>query len=94
MHDSNVKGVHDTYPRQFEEAHGQKCADVKGEHHHTNPLVEGSRHNTDIEGEHNISNNFHDVSNNVSNVGEGSELDEIFKEAPFDFDPAYLPMDR
>ena len=37
---------------------------------------------------------FHDITDNVSNAGEGSETDEIFEDAPLDFDPTYPPMNR
>ena len=37
-------------------------------------------------------NNFQDVTDNISIAAEGSEADEIFKDTPLDFIPAYQPM--
>ena len=34
------------------------------------------------------------MSDNVSNAGEGSEMNEMFKDTPLDFDPTYPPLDR
>ena len=37
---------------------------------------------------------FYDILDNLFIAGEGSETDETFEDAPFDFDPIYPPMDR
>ena len=34
------------------------------------------------------------MSDNVSNAGKGSEENEMFEDAPLDFDHAYPPLDR
>lgn len=59
-----------------------------------NPLVEGELNGSIPNDLTNQTNKFYDVSDHISNVGEGSETNEIFEDGPLDFDPVYPQMDK
>ncbi|CAI9294346.1 unnamed protein product [Lactuca saligna] len=83
---------------------------MEGEHLDSKTLMEGEhafegeneRDNDDVEGERLIANveeellqnneNYHDVSDVCSIAC--SDNDELYEDAPLDFDPAYPPMDK
>lgn len=69
-------------------------ADVTGEHHISNPLVEeepsGSNH---VNGKDQY-NDVNDVIDNISTPEEVSDAKDIFEDAHFDFDPTYSPIDK
>ena len=78
----------------FEGEHGNSITDVEGERPISNTNVEGEQ-NGILPNDSNIhSDVFHDIPDNVSNVGEGSEPDNMFEDAPLYFDPAYPPLDK
>ncbi|CAI9302019.1 unnamed protein product [Lactuca saligna] len=88
MHDDPVEGEHmDSNTllegeHSFEEDNERTCDDVEGE-----------QINDHVEGELNQNNeDFHDI-NDVCSIA-GSENDEMYEDAPLDFDPAYPRMDK
>lgn len=94
IHDSTVEEVHDRNTHQFEGEHGQNNVDVEGKHQNPYPLVEGELNGSILNVSIDQTDNFHDVSYNVSNVGKGFETDVILEDVPLDFDHVFLPIDR
>lgn len=68
--------------------------DVEGEHQNSNTLVEGELNGLIANDLNDQTDEFYNVVGNVSNASAGSKVDEIFKYASLDFDPAYPPMDK
>ena len=89
-----VEGEHENSSIDVKGERHISNATVEGEHHQSNPIVEGKQ-NGIIPNDSNIQNDvFHDIPDSVSNVCEGSEPDDMFEDAPLDFDPAYPPLDK
>ena len=57
-------------------------------------MVEGETSGSNLDNINDQSNEFHDVTNNISDARGVSEVDDVFEDAPLDFDPAYPPMDN
>ncbi|CAI9295494.1 unnamed protein product [Lactuca saligna] len=78
----------------FEGERERMDVDVKGEHQNIIPIVVGEEvgNNTNVSNDQTDA--FHDINENISNAGEGSETEEMFEDSSLDFDPAYPPMDR
>lgn len=100
--DSNyqVEGVNLHSSTKFEGVHtieGEReimNVDIEGEHNDNNPIVEGEKdeNNTNVSNDQN--DKFLDINYHLSNEGEGSEIEEMLKDAPLDFDPSFPPMDK
>ena len=79
---------------QVKGEHVLNHADVEGEYHISNPLVDGEPTGQNPDNNNDQTNYFHDVIDNISIAGEGSKADDIFEDVPLVFDPAYPPMDK
>ncbi|XP_052621036.1 uncharacterized protein LOC111901200 [Lactuca sativa] len=90
----NVEGDHGSSSTDVEGECPISNTNVKGEHYQSNPIVEGEQ-NGILPYDSNIHTDvFHDIPDNVSNVGEGLEPDDMFEDAPLDFNPSYPPLDK
>ena len=69
-------------------------ADVEREHENSNPLVDWEPSGSNHDKLNDQTNEFHDVTDNLSNVGKGSEASDVFRDALLDFDLAHPPMDK
>ena len=76
-------------------------SNVEGENSSGNKSVEGEyQDDTYVEGEHNDTetinvyqnDGFHELNDNNSVAG--SENEEIYEDAPLDFDPTYPPLEK
>ena len=92
--DSHVEGEHMPHNVDVEGEQLPNHADVEGEHRTSKPLVEGEPCESNHDDGNVLNNDLHDVTNNISIAGEVSDADDIFEDAPLDFDPAYPPMDK
>ena len=68
--------------------------DIEGEHHISNPFVEGEPSGSNHVNGNDQDNEFHDVIDNISINGEGSKADDIFEDETLDFDLSFPPMDK
>lgn len=83
MHNSTIEREHDRVAHRFEGEHGQNNVELEGAQGQNNVDVQGEPHNPhplvkELNGSlphvtTNQTEKFHDVSNNVSNAGEGSK---------------------
>ena len=64
------------------------------EHTNFDHILEGEQHESIPTNSSIQTDVFHDMNDIVSNAGKGSETDEMFDDAPLDFDPSYPLMDK
>ena len=88
------QGKHDHSNVDVEGEYGSSVVNVEGEHWNVNPIIKVEKTGFIPSNSNNQAATFYEMNDDVSNAGEDSEMNEMFEDAPLDFDPAYAPMDR